>query len=149
MLRCIQLQFSKRPTILEVSRFVSVITQISGVKFTLRSIFRLRIGDSSNCAHWGRCVLLVCCWIWRRGTPRTFPFCPHRHFHHHCRRVAHRPRILLFSDLENEQTDIMDLLGCRCCMYSRPSRINQAPDVFLSVECGSSIYRGGVGGYRG
>src|SRR6266702_866660 len=78
------------------------------------SLFRLPAGDHSNCADWGRYLLLVYCWIWQCGTPRESPFRPHRHFHHWRSYFAHRSRILLLSNLGAEQSVVVDLLDHRC-----------------------------------
>src|SRR6266702_6708041 len=81
---------------------------------TLSSLFRLRAGDGSDCADWGRYLLLVCCRIWQRGTPRgAFPFRPHRRSHHYRTYCAHRSRILLLSNLGAEQTVVLVLLDHR------------------------------------
>ena len=92
---------------------------------TLGSLFRLCVGDRSNCALWGRRLLLVYCWIWRRGAPRAFPPYINRRFHGDRNYFAHRSRLLLLSDPDNdsehilEQTFIVDLLDRRRCVYSR------------------------------
>jgi hypothetical protein len=93
-------------------------------KCTLSSLFRLRVGDRSNCAHWGRCLLLVYCRIWGRAAPQAFPSCTNRCFHGDCSYFAHRSSVLLLSDLDNEQilpveqTFIVDLLDRRRRVYS-------------------------------
>ncbi|KAI9456495.1 hypothetical protein BJY52DRAFT_1275746 [Lactarius psammicola] len=70
---------------------------------TLSSLLCFRIGDRSNCANWGRYLLL-------------FPFHSHRRSHHDWNYFTCRARIPLLSDLGiNEQTVVVvDLLDYRC-----------------------------------
>jgi hypothetical protein len=91
----------------------------SGVlRRTLRSLFRLLVGDCSDCTLWLRCLLLVYCWIWQRGTPRTFPFRRHRRWLYDGTHFCHRSRILLLPNLGAEQqTAVVDVLDNCCCMY--------------------------------
>ena len=120
MFRCIQLQLSKRPTVGQVYRLVSDLLLGSPVvsRLTLSSIFRLRHGNCSNRADWGRYLLLVCRWIWRCRAPLAFPSLPHRLSYHDCSYFVHRSRILLLSDLDAEQTIVVVLLDHFCRMYT-------------------------------
>ena len=115
----------------------------------LISLFHLRVGDNSNCPHWVRCLLLVYCWIWKRGTPLAFPFRPHRYCLHFRSYFAPRSRILLLSNLGDEQqTVLVDLLDHCCCMYTPLSPLSSSSDTSLNTECGDSISRIDVAGHQ-